>query len=90
MDNAKIYINYVKSIQSVTAQSHSIINAIALKKFREINSLATSFNVKSILEESRSSKVAYLAIPGALDIAELVNFSLQKAQKFIKRKIQSL
>ena len=40
--------------------------------------------------ESESSKIAVLAILGALKIFKLVNFSLQKMQKFIKITFQSL
>ena len=40
--------------------------------------------------ESRSSKTANLAIFWDLDFVTLVNISLQKVQKFIKIKIQSL
>ena len=43
-----------------------------------------------IFEESRSSKTVIFAILGALSFANLVNFSFQKVQKFIKIKIQSL
>ena len=46
--------------------------------FREIN-----------FEESRNSKLAVCAILGALVFVELVNFSLQKVQNFLKIKIQS-
>ena len=36
--------------------------------------------------EPQSSKTAVFAIFGALNFADLVNFSLQKVQKFIKKK----
>ena len=42
--------------------------------FREIN-----------FGESRSAKTAVFAILGALNFHNLVNFSLQKVQKFIKK-----
>ena len=41
-------------------------------------------------EESRSCKSGNFAILGALNFVNLVNFSLQKVQKLIKNKIQSL
>ena len=44
--------------------------------FREIN-----------FEESRSCKTAICAIFGALNFVDLVNFSLQKVQKFMKMNI---
>ena len=46
--------------------------------------LPIRFYVKSILEVSRSSKTAVLATLGVLKMSILVNFSLQKMQKFIK------
>ena len=53
------------------------------------------FSVNQILREinfveSRRYKTAVLAILGALKIIDLVNFSLQKIQKFIEITIQSL
>ena len=42
------------------------------------------------LGESRSSKIAVFAILCALNLVHLVNFRLQKVQKFIEIKIQSL
>ena len=39
--------------------------------------------------ESRSSKTAIFAILGALNFVNLVNFSIQKLQKFIKIRIQN-
>ena len=53
------------------------------------------FSITQILREinfggSRSSKTAVLAILGALKMSILVNFSLQKMQKFIKILILSL
>ena len=53
------------------------------------------FSVNQILREinfveSRRYKTAVLAISGALKIIDLVNFSLQKMQKFIEITIQSL
>ena len=53
------------------------------------------FSITQILREinfggCRSSKTAVLAILGALKMINLVNFSLQKMQEFIKIKIQSL
>ena len=52
------------------------------------------FSVTYILREinfgdSRSFKTAVFAIIEALNFDDLVNFSLQKLQKFIKLKIQS-
>ena len=41
-------------------------------------------------EESWSCKTAVFVILGALKMINLVNFNLQKVQKFIKLKIQSL
>ena len=41
-------------------------------------------------EDSRSAKYAIFAIFGAVHFVHLVNFSLQKVQKFIITKIQSL
>ena len=41
-------------------------------------------------EDSRSAKSAVFAILGAVNFVYLVNFSLQKVQKFTKIKIQSL
>ena len=35
--------------------------------------------------ESRSSKIAFFAILVTLDFVDMVNFSLQKVQKFIKK-----
>ena len=51
------------------------------------------FSVTQILREinfaeSRRSKTDVLAILEALKVIDLVNFSLQKMQKFIKTKIQ--
>ena len=40
--------------------------------------------------ESRSSKSAIFAFFEGLNFVKLVNFSLQKAQKFVKIKVQSL
>ena len=40
--------------------------------------------------DSRSAKTAGFAISGAVNFVHLVSFSLQKVQKFIKIKIQSL
>ena len=53
------------------------------------------FSVTQILreinvEDSRSAKSADFAILGAVNFVHLVNFSLQKGQKFIKIKIQRL
>ena len=54
------------------------------------------FSVTQILREinfgeSRSSKIANFAIFGALNFVDLVNFSLQKVQKFTKiKKSESL
>ena len=53
------------------------------------------FSVTQILreikfEESRSAKTAVFAILEALNSVDLVNSSLQKVQKFIKIKFQSL
>ena len=53
------------------------------------------FSVAQILREdkvgeSRSTKTAIFAILEALNCVDLVNFSLQKVQKIIKIKIQSL
>ena len=41
-------------------------------------------------EDSRGAKSAVFAILGAVNFVHLVNFSLQKVQKFIKIQIQSL
>ena len=53
------------------------------------------FSIAQILREinfgeSRSSKTAVFAILGAVNFVDLVKFSLQKVQKFIRIKIQSL
>ena len=53
------------------------------------------FSVIHILREtnfeaSRSCKYANFAILGALNFINLVNFSLQKVQKYIKIKMQRL
>ena len=53
------------------------------------------FSVIQILREihfgeSRSAKTAVFTIFGALNFVDLVNFSLQKVQKSIEFKIQSL
>ena len=53
------------------------------------------FYVTQILREinfgdSRNAKTAVFAILGAVKFGQLVNFSLQKVQKSIKIKIQSL
>ena len=53
------------------------------------------FSVIEILREinvgeSRSAKIAILAIFGALNLVDLVNYSLQKVQISMKIKIQSL
>ena len=53
------------------------------------------FSITQILREinfgeSRSSETAVLAILGALYFANLIDFSLQKVQKCLKAKIQSL
>ena len=50
-----------------------------------------SFILREInFEESRSCKSAYFAILEPLNFIDLVNFSLQKVQKCIKIKTQSL
>ena len=54
-----------------------------------------NFSVIQILREinfgeSKSSKTVVFAIFGALNFVNLVDFSLQKVQKFLKIKIQSL
>ena len=41
-------------------------------------------------KECRSSITAVFAIFGALNFVDLVNFRLQKVQKFLKIKVQSL
>ena len=53
------------------------------------------FSITQILHEinfgvSRSSKTAVFAIFGALTFVELVSWSLQNVEKFMKIKIQSL
>ena len=53
------------------------------------------FSVIQILREikigeSRNPKIAIFAILEALDFVSLVNFSLQKVQKLVRIKIQSL
>ena len=53
-------------------------------KFRIFLSLR--FYVKSILENLREPKTFFFALFGALNFANLVNFSLLKVQKFIKIK----
>ena len=54
--------------------------------------LSPRFYVKSILENLEVLKLPVLPFqgPGALNFINLVNFSLQKVQKFIDIKIQSL
>ena len=51
--------------------------------------LSLRFYVKSLLVEIRSAKNAVFAIFGALNYVNLVDFSFQKAQKFMKIKVQS-
>ena len=53
------------------------------------------FCITQILREinfwdSRSAKTAIFALLGAVNFVNLVNISLQKVQKFIKVKIQSI
>ena len=53
------------------------------------------FSIIQILREinfggSRNAKDVVFAILGAVNIVHLVNISLQKVQKFMKTKIQSL
>ena len=53
------------------------------------------FSVTQILREitfgeSTTSKTAIFAISGALNFVNLVNFNLQKVEKFIKIKTQKL
>ena len=43
-----------------------------------------------ILTKPRRSKIAVFAILGAVKFDKLVNFGLEKVQKFLKFKIQSL
>ena len=50
----------------------------------------TTFLREINFEESKSSKTAISAIVGALKMINLLNFSLQKVQEFLKIKIQSL
>ena len=68
--------------------SIKLVNIIIQAKFQD-------FSVIHILREinfgeSKSSKTAVFAIFGASKFVNLVDFSLQKVQKFIKVKIQSL
>ena len=48
------------------------------------------FYVKSFLENKRSFKTVVFAILGALNFVTLANFRIQKVQKFMKIKIQSM
>ena len=53
------------------------------------------FSIPQILcqinfEDPRSAKTAIFANLGAVNFVDLINFSLQKVQKFTKMKIQSL
>ena len=54
--------------------------------FKFLNFSVTQILREFIFGESRSSKTASFAILGALKFVDLVNFSLQKVQKFIKIK----
>ena len=49
--------------------------------------LSFRFYVKSIFEESRMSKTAVFAIFGTLNFVNLINFSHQKVQKYMKSKV---
>ena len=60
-------------------------NQICLTDF-----LSIRFYVKLNFGESRNSKPAVFAIFGALNFIDFVNFSLQKVQKYMEIKIQSL
>ena len=68
--------------------SHLILREITVYVHRDFKIfLLLRFYVKST---RKSSKTAVLVILGALNIVDLVNISIQKVQKFIKIKIQSL
>ena len=57
----------------------------------EIVSFCTTGILREInFVDSRSAKTAVFAILGAVNFVHMVNFSLQKLQKFMKIKIQSL
>jgi len=57
-------------------------------KFQDFSAIQILHEIK--VGESRSSKTAVLDIFEAMNIVDLVNFSLQKVQKFIKTKLQSV
>ena len=70
------------------------INADVLRSENTVRKFQ-DFSVIQILreinfEECRSSKTAFFAISGALNFVDLVDFSLQKVQNFIKTQIQGL
>ena len=81
------------SIQDTEREVESIDNLEQVCKtqcgnFRIFLSLI--FYVKSIMQNLEVPKVPVSAILGALSFVNLVNFSLQKVQNFIKIGIQSL
>ena len=75
-------------MRSVVPFGHEIAKGCTVWKFQD-------FSVFHILREinfgeSTSSKIAVFTIFGAPKLVNLVNFSLQKGQKFMKSKVQNL
>ena len=81
--NCFLMVNFPPWIQSLLKNRYGIVwkfqDFCITEILREIN-----------FEDSRSAKFAFFAILGAVNFVHLVNSSLQKVQKFIKIKIQSL